>query len=168
MDNETTPKTPRFTRNRLFAIVGLASLVALFVLPSAFARGGMGHGFGGHGCDKDQTAEQVQDKAERVLGHVLNRVDATEEQRAEALVLVEGVGERFIAHRAEHEDVRAQWQEALTAETIDEKQLESLRADMVERVDDGSEEILGLVADLASILSPEQRVELSETWQRWH
>lgn len=161
-----TPESPT-SRKRLFVIGGLASLLALIVLPSAFARGG-GHGFGGHGCDRNQNAEQIQAKSERMLDHVLDRVDATEEQRAEALVLVEGLGERVVNHRAERADVRAQWQDALTAEVIDDKQLEALRQDLVERVDEGSSEVLGLVADLASILSPEQRAELADTVERWH
>ena len=161
---------PKSRRNRFFLLLGATSLVALLALPAAFAgAGGFGGGFGHH-CSRggELDADQVQQKADFFAARVLDRADATKEQRAEVEALLEGVGERVVAARAEHADVRLQWREALLADTIDEQQLEALRQDMLVRVDDGSAELLALSADIAQVFSAEQRQDLADTLERFH
>lgn len=161
--------TPR-PRRRFFLFGGVLALLGLLALPTAFA-GGDALGFGGHchrGAHGELTAEQMQKKADKVASRILNRVDATDPQRAEVQELLAGVGERAVAARADHQEARQAWREALLAETIDEQQLEALRVDLLDRVDDGSTELLGLVADIAQVLTPEQRADLAELADSFH
>lgn len=158
-------------RRRLFVFLGIGALLAVLALPAAFARGGgpdFVGGFGPHCGHGDLSAEQVQRRADRFTQHMLDRVDATESQRAEIEALLEGMGERAVAVRAQHEAARTEWQAVFLAEEIDEPQVEALREDMLRAVDEGSSEILGLLTDVAQVLTVEQRQELHELAERWH
>ncbi len=164
-------ESPAPRRRRFFIFLGVGALLAVFALPVAFASGaghGFGTGFGMH-CDRsDLSAEQFQRRADRAAMLLLDRVDATEAQREEGEAMLDGVGQRAFDVRGEHEVLRAEWQEAFLAEQIDEQQVEALRVAMLERADEGSSEILGLVTDIAQILTAEQRQELHELAERWH
>jgi Spy/CpxP family protein refolding chaperone len=163
----TTESKPR---RRLFLFMGIGGLLAILALPAAFASSGDGFKSGfGHSCHRGEvTAEQVQKRADRFSGRILDQADATDEQRAEVEALLVGIGERVVAHKAEHAEVKAEWRKAFLAEEINEVELEALRADMLDRVDDGSSEMLGLATDLASVLTAEQRADLAELADRWH
>jgi Spy/CpxP family protein refolding chaperone len=162
MSNETPS-----SRKRLFLLLAATALVALLALPAAFA--GSRGGFGGRACHRgEMTAEQVQRRAEFFAAAALDEADATDEQRDQVAALLQGVGERVLAARAEHDAAREAWRAAFLAETIDEARLESLRQDLLQEVDDGSTELLGLATDLAAVLTPEQRQALADAAERWH
>jgi Spy/CpxP family protein refolding chaperone len=99
---------------------------------------------------------------------VLDRVSASEAQRAEMAAILDEAAPRAFAHRQEGEALRADLREELTAETIDREALEEIRASALELADRGSRELVSAVADLAEVLTPAQRREIADEVERWH
>jgi CheY-like chemotaxis protein len=63
---------------------------------------------------------------------------------------------------------RAIFVAAITGSGVDRPALEALRAEKLADMTVASEQILTSLADIADVLTPEQRVELAEMAERWH
>ena len=123
------------------AVLGLAATAAL-------GRPG-GHGFG---------PEFALWKIERMLRHV----DASDDQR----VQIEEIAEQAIAEmrelRSGKGEIRRAFADILTAETVDRDALEELRVEMSEARDEASKRMTRAIADIAEVLSQEQRLAIAE------
>jgi len=58
--------------------------------------------------------------------------------------------------------------DVLTAETIDAEELQALRAQGMDKVDDASTQAVDALAEIASILTPEQRADLADDMEKMH
>ncbi|MEM7246442.1 MAG: Spy/CpxP family protein refolding chaperone [Acidobacteriota bacterium] len=172
----TTQDAPRPRRRhwRSFLTGGLAA-AGLFAAAGLLSPSWAGPGFGprmGHraqfGLRGPATPELVGQRADRMVGVVSTMVEATPAQEQELRALVEkGVGE-LMSLRPDREEHRARLHELLSSETVDREALEALRAEHVERLDEVSQRLVDLVAELAEVLTPEQRVRLIELGEALH
>lgn len=112
--------------------------------------------------------EAMLDHARFAADRILDRIDATEEQRSEVLEIIDAAAFDLVAlapdRRALHEHVVREF----TAETVDRAALEQLRADHVARMEAVSRRLVEAAADVADVLSQEQRQEVATLAERFH
>jgi periplasmic protein CpxP/Spy len=112
-------------------------------------------------------AATAEERAERMVGHVAARIDATDEQRERLIAIARGAAEELQPLR---ERLQAAGQEArtlLTAETIDRDAMETFRAEQVALVDTAARRLAEALGEAAEVLTPEQRTELSSLMERF-
>ena len=115
---------------------------------------GLGHGF----CKAGMFREMAEFRIHRALKAV-NASDAQEEQ---ILAILEAQFAKHQQMRAVHEELHSRLLAALTADSVDRAALEAVRADALQRVEAGSKELVKAIADMAEVLTPEQRAKLAE------
>jgi len=168
---QTTPNRRPFWRRRDVWIVTLALTVlgaGVVAVPAAMAfrgLGGHGHGFR-NGLAHDP--ERAKEHAAFAVEWAFRAVGATEEQKAEGRVVVERVVDQLIPLGERHRAHREALVREMAKPQIDRMALELLREDGLALADEASRIGLDGVADLAEVLSPEQRVELLELAHRFH
>jgi Spy/CpxP family protein refolding chaperone len=139
------------TRTKKIALIGLFAALPL----AAVAHGPMGG-------PRAASAEEAREHAGRMADRALDRVDATDAQRARIdAILDENVPQMFEIHEdgaALREDGRA----LFAAKTVDGAKVEALRVQAVALFDEGSKVMAGMMVDIANVLTVEQRQDLAE------
>jgi Spy/CpxP family protein refolding chaperone len=154
-------------RGLLAFVLGLG--IGAAFLGRAFAGdSGFGPGFCHRGLGADASTEEVREHMEFVSDRVLDRVDATDAQRQQVSAILDEAAPQVVLHRKQAADLRARFREALLAETVDGERIEGLRKEMLGHVEQGSGEAADALVEVAAVLSPEQRKELVETWDKLH
>jgi protein CpxP len=97
---------------------------------------------------------------------IADRADATEEQEQDIKLIVEGMMTELAPMRAEREDFRAEVKSALMRDTVDQAELETLRARALDRADDASVVVTAALGNVASVLTPDQRVDLADDLEK--
>jgi len=139
-------------------VVGLALLGT--VAAGASMRGRHG-GFPFHpGAPGDHRAF-VQER----IQFALDRIGATDEQQDDIDAILEPAFEQALDMRADHETRHDQFRDLLLAETIDRDAIETMRVEAVDRFDEASQLFATVIADVAEVLTVEQREELVELVQ---
>ncbi len=114
-------------------------------------------------CDQDRSPA---DRASKVAMHMLDDVDASDEQRAQVKGIIETHSATLNSLRESgrklHEETRA----LLSAPTIDRSAIENLRQQKIASMDQTSREMTTMLADIAEVLTPEQRKQLAENMQK--
>jgi len=158
-----TPRTriaPRWLLLAGLALGGLALGAAALAAPGGlFGPHASGHGFFRHD-DAGWDPEQV----EGAVRHVLDEVDASDEQVAEVTAIVQRVAEDLRGLHESRDAVREAWTEALVAG--DRERLESQRLEMLDSVDTVSQRLVAALGDVAAVLSQEQREALAAAHER--
>jgi protein CpxP len=164
----TTPERRPFWRRKETWALGAALAVlgaGVVAVPAALASRGFGD-HGHHGLLNDP--ERAREHAAFAVEWAFRAVDATEAQRAEGKMVVERLVDQLIPlaerHRAHREAVARE----LVKPQIDRAALEKLREQGMGLADEASQIVVDGVADLAEVLSPEQRAELLELLHRFH
>ena len=138
-------------RRRRWWIAGAIALVVVV------AAGAVAISFHGHGIERF---------AEKRIDRMLDRVDASDGQRAE----VKGIVGEAVAEMKElggfYRETRQALLDTLGAENVDREALEELRLANLETVDQASRRLVAALADVADVLTPEQRRELVQHMQR--
>lgn len=119
------------------------------------------HG-GHHKGFADISDADIEAHVERMVKHAAIEIDATQEQQEKITVLVAAVAKDL---KPVHGRLRATGQEIqdlLLANTIDRTALEQLRAERLAEAGTISKTLVGALADVAEVLSPEQRKVLDE------
>lgn len=165
---ETTAEDRRKRSWLRIALVATGATAALIiggalVLPLGEATAGF---FGRH--HDRHSPEAVREKVGFATEWILSRVDATDEQQAEvAEILDRTVAELAPLHDGSEAD-RAAFVAALTGPNVNRAALEDLRAEKLVEMTVASEQIVQSLADIAEVLTPEQRQELLAMAERWH
>jgi len=149
--------------------VAVAALLAATVaVPAVMAHRGFGgggrHGFG-HGL---QDPEQARERAAFAIEWAFRAVDGTEAQRQEARVVADRVIDELAPIASRHRDNREAMVRELVRPQVDRAALESLREQELLLADEASRVAVAAVADLAEVLTPEQRAELVSLAHRFH
>lgn len=147
------------------------ALIGTLILGSSLAfaggpRGWFGHGRGHGGGGFDP--EMAQERAQRAADWITRYVDATPEQEAQIDAILGDAIDQLAANppdpRASRDDVIA----VLAAETVDRAALEDLRLEHLNRAEEFSRILTNTVANIAEVLTPEQRAELVEAAEHFH
>jgi Spy/CpxP family protein refolding chaperone len=180
--NEANAASARPIRRRRWlwlgggVLAGLAVLAA-FAAPRAWAyRGAMGQGFGPHGGHRHGFAARMLEDPGAAKAHaglavewVLRGVDGSDEQKGRARAvsdrLIDQLGPYVERHR---ELLREAFAAELAKPQIDRQAIERLRRQGIALADEASRTAVAAVADLAEVLTPEQRTELIEFAHRLH
>lgn len=156
--------SPAQRRRRWFRRGALGLFVLLGLGGVAYAAGPMHHGH----HKAPASAEEARAHMGAVVGHALDRVDATADQRARVDQVLDTAAPQIFGLHGEARDLHTEVRDLLTADKIDRAALEEARKDLVALVDRGSKVLVGSLADTAEALTPEQRRKLAETAKRMH
>jgi protein CpxP len=130
---------------------------------------------GGHQPFSQMSDEEIEKKITRVVKHVSIEIDATDEQETKITTLVTALAKDMKPLHGEFKMAGEELRKILTSDTIDRVALEKLRAERVAKADRVSKELVSALADVAEVLTSEQRAVLSERIEqfksmrgRWH
>ncbi len=115
----------------------------------------------------DMTEAEIEAGIERIVKHVAIEIDATEDQQKKITALVTAVAKDLKPVRDEMRAAGKEIHNLLVADTIDRTALEKLRAERLAEADRISKNLVGAVADVAEVLTPEQRMVLDKRIQQF-
>lgn len=122
---------------------------------SAGGQFGPGHHFGsGHGHGPGGMVGRA--------GYLLDELDATPEQRERVEAIVADLQAEMGPWKEAHHGNRAAAMALLTAESLDRQAIEALRVSELALADSVSARLVDAFADVADVLTPEQRAEIAE------
>ena len=98
--------------------------------------------------------------AQERLAFALDRIGATDEQQEEIDAILAPAFEQAEEMRADHEARHEQARDLLLGETVDRDAIEAMRVEAVDRFDEVSQLFVAVIADVAEVLTVEQRQEL--------
>jgi Spy/CpxP family protein refolding chaperone len=145
-------------RRALWVIVP-ALLVGALALPRALAWG--------HHHPRASSPEELADHLEDGLDHLLDRVDATDDQRTKANAIAERRAPALFAVITEGRAVRQELKQALLAEQLDPTKLAAARTRLNELATKASTIGLDSVFELSQLLTPEQRKQVADKLSRF-
>lgn len=175
-ENEMTnaPKPRLSARTALIAAaIGLTGFVGYQAVADtkpaqhmsvAFKHGGWG---GWHGHRGAMTAEEMDEKIERMVAHAAIEIDATDEQRDEIAAIAKTAAAEL---RPLRDAMRADGQklhDLLLADVVNPSEVEALRAARLADFDAKSKVLSKALTDIAAVLTPEQRRTLEERIQEF-
>lgn len=176
-DNTETVKTEqnpkRKGKRRFLAGLGIGGLIgALFaggasMMAHAHDGPGGGHCMYRMGMHGKMDPETMKMRAEFMTDWALNKVNATEAQRAKVKIIVTATVDDLSKWHAEHRSNRDAMMSVLTAETIDRSRIEVIRKSELELAEKASQRITQAIADSAEVLTPEQRKQLAEMMRKF-
>ena len=109
----------------------------------------------------------MQERASFMADWVLKRVDATEEQRTQVNAILKASIDEMLELRSQHHANRDAMRTALTQPTIDRAELERIRSAEMQLAETASNKLVASVADIAEVLTPEQRKAIADMGGRW-
>ena len=145
----------------VFGVQALANSQAYGHMKLYASYQGGGHD-GHHKGFSELSDEELEARIERMVKHVAIEIDATEEQQNRITALVTAAAKDL---KPVHDRLRATGKEIhdlLLADPIDRTALEKLRAERLAEAETISKNLVGALADVAEVLSPEQRKVLDE------
>ncbi len=119
----------------------------------------MGAGQGGHGGHGG-----MMHLSERML----DRVNATPEQRARIKQIMQGAASELQAGRDGRRAQHAQMMQIFTQPTVDARAAETLRQQIAAQHEVASKRMLQVMIETSRVLTPEQRKTLAESMNRRH
>jgi len=159
----------RFRSRWVSGIATACALVGLVVVvPQASAHPGGGepqhcmHQMGHHGPG------QMDQRMERMVERVFTRVGASDQQKARAREIVKASSAEMASLHKDHESGRQEMIALLSADTIDRDRLEQHRAAHHAQMEQMSKAMTRTLADLAEVLTPEQRREAAKMFAQMH
>lgn len=150
----------------LVVAAGLTGAVAA----SAFGDGpGFGRGFGpgfGHGhhgfMGGSFDPAPAGERADRMVRHMAIELDASDAQQDKLRSVVKAAVTDLVPMREKAQSARLKARELLTKPTIDRAEIEMFRTEQLALADAFTKRVAQAVGDAAEILTPEQRLKLSE------
>jgi Spy/CpxP family protein refolding chaperone len=153
---------------RRIAIAALIGSMAAGVGVMAFAHGGgpFGGGFGrggwhmGPGGQTDPEA--MKRRIDASVRWMLADINATEAQQQRIADIVGATMKEMAPLREKHREARRTVMELLTQPNVDRAAIEAIRAQEIQSADAMSKRFVQSLADVADVLTPEQRAQLAE------
>jgi periplasmic protein CpxP/Spy len=151
--------TKLMIRRTLWVVVP-ALLVGAMALPRALAWGYHHHA---RASSPAELAEQLESGLERLL----DKVDATDQQRVAADAIAQRRAPELFAVMTEGRAVRQQLKQVLLAEQLDKAKLAEARTKLDELAHKASTIGLDSVFELSEVLTPAQRKQVAEHLSRF-
>lgn len=179
-DSKKTDWIRQGNRRAIAVIVGTVLTVGSVVCVQAFASSdtyqhmqlASGYKTSWHGGDHKRFSEysdaEIEDRIERIVKHVAIEIDATPEQQEKVIALVAATAKDLKPVHARMRAAGKEIHKLLTATTVDRAALEKLRAARLADAEKVSKDLIDTVADVADLLSVEQRKVLEERIQQFH
>jgi len=104
---------------------------------------------------------QIDERVERMVKHFAIEVDATPAQQTRLTELGKAAARDLLPLRETMRSARRQATTLLTAATVDRAAVERLRVEQVQVLDRTSARVTQLLADVAEVLTPEQRQKIA-------
>jgi Spy/CpxP family protein refolding chaperone len=175
MNDQSSPFSParpagNDKRRRFFAglLAGTALGGLLATGISAFSY--EGPGLGGRCTGRHASSPEAQrERLEFATDWVLNKAKATDQQKQQVKSMVQSAMQDLAPIREQHLQHREAFLTALTQPNVDRTTLEQLRKSELELAEAASTRIVQALADVADVLTPEQRtqlVKLAEQFRR--
>jgi len=125
--------------------------------------GHWGH-HGHHFSDPEEAKEHAEKAAEWMLG----KVDASAEQEEQVKAIVTAAVGDFTGLANQHRAQRAAFIAAFAQAIVDREELEKIRRSEMELAEAASTRLVQTMADVADVLTADQRQEILERFQHWH
>lgn len=147
--------------------VGVAGAFAGSALSEDRGWGSRGHGSGHHGMMFKASLDpaEVEEKVERMVGHLAIEIDATDEQKAQlTTIFVDGAQELLEIRKqaGDRGETASQVIALLTGPTVDPVAVEAFRAEKMALADDASRVVADTLVEAAEIMTAEQRAEVGD------
>ena len=162
-------------RRRVWLVTGALVAVGGLLIGSGLvvskAEAGWGRRGWGHHGDGSFDLGRAKEHVAYAVGFALHRVDASDDQEEQILAIVNRSIDEIAQGAAEHRSRRGELKRLFEQPNVDREALEAIRKAELQLADDMSQRIVSAIADVAEVLSIEQRAELMEMHQgtrRWH
>lgn len=135
----------------------------------AYAHGGPGNRFGGGGggfFGGMMQGAPSEERIERMLKHLYVEMNATPEQQQRIAPIVKQAVNELAPLRKQLQGTREQVRNLMSAEQIDRAAIEQLRTSRLQAADTISRRMTQAMADIAEVLTPEQRKAMAERMQQ--
>lgn len=165
-DTNESGHAPRRPWRRI-AIAALVGSLGAGIGMTAFAHGGgFGGGFGPGGRHMDRGGqadpEAMKRRTDASVRWMLADVNATDAQREKIAAIVEATRKEMAPLREKHREARRAVMELLAKPNVDRAAIEAIRAQEIQSADAMSRRFVQSLADVAEVLTPEQRAQLAE------
>lgn len=165
------PHPRRRRRFWMFAgVAGALATLAACAQPGAGPAGGPAAGFGGWGHHRGMrgpmSPEDMARRIDKSVEWVLSDVGASAEQKQKVAGLAKQALADLVPLREKHQAARKQAIDLLSAAAIDRAALERVRAEELQTGEAASKRLTQALADVAEVLTPEQRAKLRERFDR--
>ncbi len=175
--NATAPEARRPSIGRGFWVV-LAVTVIAVGLAGAFAKSAFSEDWGWHGPMRGPgfgfgpgmmmgdavDPATVDDRIQRMVGHLAIEIDATDEQKQKLTAIFVGAAHDLLPLREKigHGAAAGELVDLLTQPTVDSSAVEAFRADKIALADQASRRVTQALVDAADVLTPEQRQKIGD------
>ncbi len=158
-------------RRRFWGLAAAASAVLVLAACAQQGPGGESRGPGWghhhrHGGAGPMDPEAMAQRIDRAVEWVLSDVGASAEQKTRVAGIAKQAFADVAPMREQHRAARRQGVDLLAAATIDRAALERLRVDQMQLADRASQRMVRAMADIAEVLTPEQRQSLKARLER--
>jgi periplasmic protein CpxP/Spy len=142
-------------------VLGLATLGVVMAAGAAVRHGAPF-------CHGPRSMEDRRAHVEMIVGHVLDRVDATDEQQAQIDAILADAHAEMEEGRADREERHEEIKDLLSMETVDRAALETVRLEAVDHFEEVSQLGVQVIGDVCDVLTAEQRAELIDLVESYH
>jgi Spy/CpxP family protein refolding chaperone len=151
---------------RWWGIAALCAALGAIGLGSFARAEAFGHGrWGGHHAT---TEAELQTMMERRMEHLLDMVDADDEQRAQVEGIVARSAPEWFKVKQEGRALRQEIKDALLKEPVDRARIEAAKQKLDALATRAMDSGIDGLADIAEILTPEQRKQVADKLARFH
>jgi len=141
----------------LFGVLAIVGVV--WLAGAAFGSGcgyaGLHHG--GHHWSEADISKRMDKMTDRLIDHV----DASDEQASQIKSITNSYAARLQPMKGSLKDSRNAFTNLLTEVEVNRAELENVRQSAFNQLDQNSQELVQMIADIADVLTPEQRQKLA-------
>ena len=143
------------------ALFGVLAIVGVVWLAGTAFGPGCGHAGWHHGGHHWSEAD-ISKRMDRMSDHLIDRVDASSEQAEQIKAITSSYATRLQPIKGKLMDNRKTFTNLLTETEVNRAELENVRLATFEMLNQNSQKLVKMVADIADVLTPEQRQQLAE------